>query len=167
MPYTSELPDTLIIDGQDLQLLTGVAFTDLGFLFAPGQRRGSNDVVPGRRGQIGVPKPLDAFQFSVPVVILPTDISGSYADGAQPQRAQAIVNYEALLQACSGTNGMVTMGRRLATSSSYIEYTAAGEFVQAANVQWLAQGSRVTAELQFINLDGAWRRNSDGLLCWP
>jgi len=150
--------NTLLIDGKDLRTdFDGLRVVGDMNLFASGNRRGQDDTVPGRRGQLGNPNlPFDAYPFSVTV------------DVEAETQGQLYARLAALGDGVVGTNGLVTLTRRLAApdDASTIDYTAAGRFVLGTSLQlWNPFMGRT--ELQFINLDGAWRRNSDGVLCWP
>jgi hypothetical protein len=144
-------PDTLLVDGLDLQTVPGLVVMDLAGLFAPGTRRGDDDVIPGRRGQVGAELPFDAYAFTIGVALL--------SDTAEPvpSRAQFITRLRTLSAALMGTNGLVTLTRRLANTggAGYVEHTCAGRFVSGTGFDML-NASNGTTELQFINLDGAW-----------
>lgn len=155
MPYFTALPDTLFVNGVDLCSLTGVVVGDLHGLHAPGTRRGSNDVVPGRQGQQGVPKPLDAYAFAIPVTLLPEDGSGVTGDTLSARRAQMLTNLRALTAGLVSATGLVPLKRRLATSGGYAETTADGEFVDGLAIQLLNAQTGQT-ELNFVNHDGCW-----------
>jgi len=143
MPYYGPLPDTLLVDGTDIQAIDGVIVNEME-LFAPGVRRGSNDVIPGRRGQLGAELAYDAYAFSVMVTI----------EG--PSRVDMIANLRSVAAACAGTNGLVTLTRRLSKSGGgYDTHTAAGQFVQGLGISLLNPQTGQT-ELQFVNLDGCW-----------
>lgn len=151
-------PNTLLLNGSDLRTdFPGVRVVGDMNLFAPGTRRGSDDAIPGRRGQLGNPNlPFDAYQFTVSVII------------SASTRGELYARLASLANAAVGTNGLVTLTRRLASSddSTTVDYTAAGRFVSGTSMQ-LWNPTTGHTDLVFINLDGAWRRNSDGVLCWP
>jgi len=137
-------PNTLLVDGTDIRGLTGVKVVGAMDLFAPGTRRGSHDVIPGRAGQVGAELPYDAYSFSIPVRIF----------GAT--REAMIANLRAVGTLLAGTNGLVSLERRLAkVGGGYDAHTAAGQFVTGLGLSLLNPATGRT-ELQFINLDGAW-----------
>ena len=146
--------DSLLVDGVDLEGM-GLLVTDYSGLFAPGNRRGDDDVIPGRRGQIGAELPYDAYTFTIPVAFttakelgLPTNVSRGYA-------LEALHNVGLYL---AGNNGLVTLTRRLSSNTGYdglVTHTAAGRYVAGTAVQFL-NPYNWTTELQFINLDGGW-----------
>jgi hypothetical protein len=156
MPYTSALPDTLIVGSTDLQSLDGIMLGDLSGLFAPGTRRGSNDVIPGLRGHVGAEKVYDAYAFAIPVTILPQNSSGVVPSTYAARRALMITNLRALSALLAGTNGLVSLTRRLSkTGGGYDTHTANGEFI-AHNGFSLLNETTGRTELQFVNLSGAW-----------
>lgn len=149
MTYFGPLTDTLIVDGVDLQNIAGITVTNLDGLLAPGTRRGENVVVPGRRGAIGVPKVYDAYEFAVGITV-------DGGDGtAQARRVTMLARLATLSAALDGDGGLVTLTRRIANSTTYVEHTASGEFVDGLQVTLLNADTGET-ELQFVNLDGAW-----------
>lgn len=153
------VPNTLLVDGHDLRAMTGIRVYGDMQLYAPGTRRGSDDVIPGRAGQIGAPGlPLDAYAFTVPI----------FVSGAT--RGAMVSTLHTLASQLNGVNqdGLVVLTRRLANAddSGYDEYTANGRFVSGLSLQVLNPITGQT-ELQFINLDGLWKRTSDGLHMIP
>ncbi|SRR6266705_1141473 len=164
MPYYSPLPDTLLVGSTDIQSLAGIVVEDFSGLFAPGTRRGQNEVIPGRQGQIGAEKVYDAYAFSIPITVLPHASDGSVSSNLQARRAQVIANLRAASAALAGTNGLVTLTRRLSDSATtYVSHTCAGEFVQGLGMTLLNVETGQT-ELQFVNLDGAWWNGSAWLV---
>lgn len=160
MPYYTDLPDTLIVDGADLQALTGITINDLDLL-APGTRRGSDDIIPGRDGQLGAPLPLDAYSFSVPITV-----DGGTDPGLHARRATMLATLRAAIADIGGmtTGGLVTLTRRLAkVGGGYDEHTAPGRFV-AANTFSLIRWDTGRTELEFVNLAGAWSDGTDWLV---
>lgn len=142
MPYFSALPDTLLVDGTDIQALTGVIVTRLE-LHAPGDRRGENVHTSGRRGAIGVPKVYAEYEFSVGIVVEGTS------------RADMLANLNAAGAILDGDGGLVTLTRRLSSGGSYIDHTAAGQFNSGLAIAILNESTGQT-ELSFTNLDGCW-----------
>lgn len=147
------LPDTLLIGTTDLQTVPGIVVTDVSGLRSPVRRRGDSYVVPGRTGQVGVGKVVDAYAFTVPIAVLPDDGSGATPASAQARRAQMLANLDAV--AALMPSGLVTLKRRLSTASSYVEHVAAGEYVDGLAAALLNAETGET-ELQFVNLDGCW-----------
>lgn len=153
MPYTSPYVDTLMVDGTDLQSLTGIVVQDLSGLFAPGTRRGSNDVIPGRDGQVGAALPLDAYSFSIPIVV-----DGGTDPDPVARRAVMVANLRAAVAAVGGqsTGGLVALTRRLGkVGGGYDIHTADGQHV-ALNTFSLMNFDNGKTDLEFINLNGAW-----------
>lgn len=145
---------TLLVDGTDIRSLTGLTVIGQMNLFAPGTRRGSNDVIPGRRGQLGAELPYDAYAFSINILV--TDRDGSPC-GSQ---AQMIANLAAIGALLAGTNGLVALERRLPkVGGGTDDMTAAGQFTTGLSLQTLNLRTGQT-ELQFVNLDGAWTPDS-------
>lgn len=143
MTYYGPLPDTLLVDGTDLQSIAGIIVTNLDGLLAPGTRKGENVPISGRRGVIGVPKVYDAYEFGVGIRVEGDD------------RAAMLATLATLSAVLDGDGGLVTLTRRLVSGSSYVEQTAAGEFVDGLQVA-LLNGWTGDTELQFVNLDGCW-----------
>lgn len=141
---------TLLVGGTDIRTLTGVKIVGQMNLFAPGTRRGAADVIPGRRGQLGAELPWDAYAFSVFITV------GDKDGNPCGTQAQMTVNLAAIGTLLAGTNGLVTLERHLAAiGGGTTAMTAEGQFVAGLNLST----SRLNfgqAELQFINLSGAW-----------
>lgn len=158
MTYTTNHVDTLLVNGTDLQSLVEV--TDLSGLFAPGTRRGSNDVIPGQRGQVGAPKVWDAYSFQIPILI-----DGGTSTDPLVRRAQMVANLRTLMTAVSGTNGgLVALTRRLAkVGGGYDTHTCAGEFAGLNSLALLNFDTGQT-DMEFINLDGAWLNGTNWLV---
>lgn len=153
MPYTSPHVDTLIVDGTDLQSLTGIVAQDLSGLFAPGTRRGSNDVIPGRDGQLGAALPLDAYSFSIPILV-----DGGTDPDPVARRAVMVANLRAAMAAIWGgsNGGLVALSRRLGkVGGGYDTHTCSGQFVTLNSFSLLNFDNGKT-DLEFINLNGAW-----------
>lgn len=159
MAYYSTLTDTLFVGSLDLHMIPGVIVERLDQLHAPGTRRGLNDTVPGRRGQLGVRKPLDAYAFAIPITIYPTGENGTIAQ----RRAMTLNTLRATMAALMGTGGLVTLTRRLTTATGDLMTVAAGEFVDGLAIEWLnAEAGRT--ELNFVNLEGCWYATYDDVL---
>ena len=156
---TAPGPDTLLIDGYDIRsAFAGVSVVGQLNLFAPGARRGSDDVVPGRTGQLPNPQlRLDAYEFQVTV-----QITGA-------NRGERNARLHSLASVLNGTaqDGLVTLTRHLANSTNdgVDVYTANGRFVHGLSMQ-LFNPFMGRCDLVFLNLDGGWR-NSGGTLVWP
>lgn len=165
MPYNTDLPDTLIVDGTDLQTLAGVWLDDLGFLLAPATPRGEQDTIPGEDGRggtdsdpRGVGLPVDAYQFTVPITVQCQDGAGATSTVLAEARGQFIANVRALAAAIQGSRGLVTLTRRLtnADGSGYDEETADGQFLGGLTPTSTDTPLRATFDLQFMNLSGRW-----------
>lgn len=136
--------DTLLIDGTDVRALPGVVA--VGFidgLYAPGTRRGDDDTIPGRQGQLGVLLPADKYLITVPI-----SVAGSTT-------AQLNANLHSIGSAVAGSGGLVTLTRKLANGSGFDSHTANGRFVQGLQFT-LMNWTTAQTDLQFYNLDGAW-----------
>jgi hypothetical protein len=146
-------PDRFLINDVSLESYN-LTVTDLSGIFAPGNRRGDDDVIPGRRGQIGAELPYDAYTFSIPVAF-----AAEPAPWAPPKdmRVFAIESLTNLAAQCAGNNGLVTLGRQLSAfnEDGFVVHTASGRYVGGTAVQFL-NPYNWTTELQFINLDGGW-----------
>lgn len=154
------LPDTLLINGVDLQSLPLIV-ADFAGLHAPGTKRGANIVVPGVAGEIGTAKVYDAYTFDVPVTIVP-----DYADGSTPltsfdRRAQYLANLAKVQTAIDV--GLTTFTRKLAAvGGGTTSMTCNGEYIAGLAVTMLNHNSGKTI-LQFRNLDGAWTDGVGGI----
>lgn len=146
------LPDTLLVNGTDLQDL--VVVHDLSGLHAPGTRRGENVTYPGVRGVTYLEKVYDAYAFDIPVTILPNNTDGTLDSTPHERRAQLLSNLrdlEALLD-----DGLLTLTRRLAaTGGGYTDHTCSAEYAAGLAMTLLDPENGQTV-LQFVNLDGCW-----------
>lgn len=147
------LPDTLLINGTDLQTL--VTVTDFSGLRAPGTKRGSNLTYPNARGDAYLPKVYAAYSFDIPVALTGQDATSSLLD-------RRVAFNEALdaLTAVLDT-GLLVLTRRLATSGGYVEHTADGEYNAGLAVQ-MSNSVSGTTILQFENLTGCWLDGGGG-----
>lgn len=138
--------DTLLIDGTDVEALPGVIAVDyIDGLFAPGTTRGDDDIIPGRRGQLGVGGlPLDRYLITVPL----------WVSGANTATLNS--NMAALGLVVRGTGGLVTLTRRLTSSGGHVDHTAAGRFATGLTPTGERNHEAVALQLQWYNLDGAW-----------
>lgn len=147
------VPNTLLIDGHDLRTyFAGLRVVGDMNLYSTGTRRGNDQVIPGRNGQIPVPGlPLDAYDFTVSV----------WVAGASRGEKEARLRAVASVLLGSASDGLVTLTRRLANSADdgYDEGTAQGRFVAGLSFAVLNPLTGNT-QLQFLNLDGCWR-NAD------
>lgn len=141
--------DNLFIDGVSIRGLTGLTIVGAmrGF-WAPGERRGDDDPIPGRDGELGSRKPLAAYVIEVPVKIL----------GAN--RGDRNDNLHALGGLITGqdTGGLVQLKRRRATngtSGDYLESTARGEYLTGLSPD-IVNPYTGFATLQYRNLSGGW-----------
>lgn len=159
--------DSLSINGTPIEGF-GVMVTDYSGLFAPGTRRGDDDVIPGRRGQVGAELPYDAYVFSIPVTF------ANERDPVWTPHDFRIVSLQALASMgayLAGNNGLVTLTRTLSAQvgvggeyeAGIVEHTAAGRYIGGTAVTFL-NPYNWTTELQFINLDGAWFDGEDWLV---
>lgn len=155
--HYSTLPDALYVNGHDLMAQPGIVVEHLDGLHSPGTRRGSNDVVPQRRGQIGAPLPLDAYQFAVPIYVLPQyeGVEALPVDTLAQRRTAMIRNLWRLARICQGAEGLVALRRRTSNAGGYVETVANGQFVDGLAIETLNVETGRT-ELNFVNLDGCW-----------
>ena len=148
------LPDTLLINGTDLQMLCTV--TDFSNLRAPGTRRGSNLTYPNARGDAYLPKVYAAYQFDIPIALTGDDATSSLLD----RRIAFNAAFDALTAVLDV--GLVTLTRRLATTGGgYVEHTADGEYLSGLAVK-MANPIAGTTILEFGNLTGCWLDGSGG-----
>lgn len=145
--------DTLLIDGHDIRAMTGVRVVGFMELFAPGDRRGDPDVIPGKNGELEAPLPRAKYVMSVPIRVL----------GAT--RGERNDNLRALAAICEGNQGIVPLWRRIATGSGddYVQHTTTGQFITGVSLS-LLNDTTGTTELQFYNMRGGWWDGSAWIL---
>lgn len=161
MPYASPHVDTLLVDGVDIQSLDGIVVTDLAGLFAPGRRRGSDDVIGGRDGVVGAALPLDAYSFTIPI-----RVDGGTNPDPVVRRALMVANLRAAIAAVGGqaTGGLVALTRRLGkVGGGYDTHTTDGRHV-GLNSFALLNFDDGSTDLEFINLRGAWSDGTDWIV---
>lgn len=135
---------TLLVDGSDVFELPGLTVEGID-LFAPGRRRGDDDEIPGRRGAL----PASGLQYAAYAFSVQVRVQGESS-------AEMVANLRAVIADLSGTDGLVSLTRRLASiGGGFTEETAQGRFVGSSGFQFLNWETQRT-ELQFVNLDGAW-----------
>lgn len=141
--------ETALVDGTDLADFGVVS--DLGGLYSVAGRRGSNYVIPGRAGELHVPKPRAAYSVNIGLSLYDNDA----ADDDARTRAfnQAWLD---LVDLCDPADGLVTLTRRLSLPGSVtLEQSCQAELVGGMGPELLALvAGRVT--LNFLNLDGGW-----------
>jgi hypothetical protein len=155
MAYYGPLPDTLFIGGVDIQALPGIVVEDLAGLISPGTRRGENDIIPGRTGQVGVPKPLDAFTMRIPIAVLPFNATRLQPANAVRRRGMTLENLRRVTTLVAP--GLVTLTRRLSSTDAdgQVDHTCAADYQTGITVDMLNFETGRT-ELEFVNLDGCW-----------
>ncbi|MGE3795115.1 MAG: hypothetical protein AB7I38_14470 [Dehalococcoidia bacterium] len=147
--------ETALVDGTDLADF-GV-IEDLGGLYATGGRRGSNYVVPGRDGEIHVPKPRGSYAVSIGLTLyaVDPDTGAELADDDARTRRfnQAWLDLVAL---CDPADGLVVLTRRLSLPGGVtLDQTCSAEITGGMSPSLLnLVAGRVV--LPFTNLDGSW-----------
>lgn len=160
--YVSSVRDTLLVDGVDIKSMPGVVINGIDF-FATGAKRGSNDTIPGRSGQLGAAKPLDAYTFTVHATVRPILSNGTSPATVDARRALMIANLRQLSRSIQGLNtgGQVLLTRRLTSGEgTYVDHTAFGEYVHTTALHLINYHNGRT-DLEFINLDGAWHSTNN------
>lgn len=155
--YTN-LVDDLYIDGTALSSLKGVIPSEYNF-FGDGAKRGSNDTIPGRYGQVGTYKPLDAYSFSVSVGITGESATGTYPGDQATERTNMLTNLAFLVRTLSANGGLCTLTRRVQNNASYVDTQCNGEFIAGTALELFVPEAGRT-ELEWINLDGCWKATS-------
>jgi hypothetical protein len=155
LPYFSPLTDTLLVNSVDVQSFPWLVVESLAGLHSPATRRGSNDVVPQRRGQLGAALDVDAYAFTIPITVLPIDATGDVSADLVTRRSTALANMHQLARLLNADDGLVTLTRRFTAGTSYVEQTANGQLVDGLAFELLNADTGRT-ELQFVNLDGCW-----------
>lgn len=154
------VPNTLLINGTNLRggFAGIVVYGDMN-LYAPGDRRGSDEIIPGYNGEIEAPGlPLAAYNFPISV----------FVRGATRGAMVANIHNAASVMVGTAHDGLFTMTRRLANAADdgYDEFYARGRFNTGLALQTLNSRTGQTV-FQFRNLYGGWRRSSDNVLILP
>lgn len=148
------LPDTLLINGTDLQTLVEV--TDFSGLRAPGTKRGGNLTYPNADGDAHLPKVYAAYSFDVPVALTGQDSTSTLHE----RRAAFNAKLDALTAVLD--TGLLVLTRRLAVpGGGYVEHTAEGEYNSGLAMQ-MGNAVAGTTILQFENLTGCWLDGAGG-----
>lgn len=138
----------LLFAGTSLGGLTGITVTDWGGMFTGLMRRGDHDTIANRDGQLGNPLPLDAFNFTVNVLL----------EG--DNEADLFANLTALATVLAGTGGLGTLERRIDDGAgSYNASFADGAFAGLSPTILNLQTGQI--DLTFGNLSGCWFTTSD------
>lgn len=138
----------LVFAGTSLSGITGITVTDWTGLWMGVFRRGDHDTIANRDGQLGNQLPLDAFNFTIGVML----------DGAT--EAAMFTNLTGLATALAGTGGLGTLERRIDNGSGgYTSTYAAGAFAGISPTLLNLQTGQI--DLTFGNLSGRWFSNSD------
>lgn len=148
------LPDTLLINGTDLQTLFEVK--DFSQLRAPGTRRGSDLTYPNVDGDTYLEKVYAAYNFDIPV-----GLSGDDPTSSLLERRAA---FNAALDAAIAVldTGLLTLTRRLAkVGGGYNETTAQGRYSAGLAIQ-MSNPIAGTTVLSFVNLTGCWLDGTGG-----
>lgn len=141
--------DTLWIDGNELRALSGLIVVGaIKGLRAPGERRGDDDVIPGRDGELGSQKPLAAYTIEIPVRII--GASRGERDDHMHNLGQLITGID--------SGGLVQLKRRRATngaSGDFFEGTAKGRYLTGLSDDVVNPTTGATS-LQYRQLSGGW-----------
>lgn len=141
--------DTILIggtSGTDIRALPWLKVRGIDGIWAPGQRRGDDTVAAGADGEIGNELPLAKYVLTANVTI----------KGAT--RGERNDNLRSLMPIVSGTNGLLTIARRVATGSTgddYDEHESDFRFITGLTPQIMNPYMGFT-QLQWYNLRGAW-----------
>jgi hypothetical protein len=135
------LPDTLLVNGTDIQSIDGLTLEDASALHLDGPYRGENLVMPGRPGQVSYEKVRDAYVMDFPVV-LAGDSRQDFLDVLDAVRALCPTN-------------LCELTRRLTDGGGSVDDYCDGEYLANQSVALLnAQTGRTV--LSFVNLFGEW-----------
>lgn len=161
MTYHGPFSDTLFVDDIDIQALPGITVLNVEELYAPGRRRGEDDVILGQDGLLGSPDlPLEAYSFSFPI-----RIDGGNDPDRVVRRAMFNANLRSAIRQINGhaNGGLVTLKRRLAKpGGGYWEGTAPGRCAAMNSFSLLESNpDKGETELEFVNLRGAWLEDGE------
>lgn len=145
MTYVGPLPDTLFVNGSDIQDIDGLILNDASGLHTEGEYRGENLVIPGRPGQVSYSKVRDAFTFDLPVTLI-GDTRADFMDVLADVRDLTSGN-------------LCSLVRRLTDGSGYTDDYCDGEYLAGQAVELLNPANGRTV-LSFLNLDGEWSASS-------
>lgn len=135
------LLDTLLINGTDIQSITGLTVEDFSALHAEGEYRGDNLVLPGRPGAVSYLKVRDAFVMDFPVA-LAGDTRDDFLGVLDAVRALCPTNLNALT-------------RRLTNGAGSVDDYCDAEYLAGQAVDLLNSATGRTV-LSFLNLNGEW-----------
>lgn len=147
--------ETALVDGTDLADFGVVE--DLGGLYATGSRRGSNYTVPGRDGEIYVPKPRGAYGVGIGLVLYAVDPdTGAELDDDDARTRRFNQAWLDLVDLCDPDAGPVVLTRRLSLPGGLtIDQSCSAEISGGMSPSLLnLVAGRVV--LPFTNLDGTW-----------
>lgn len=133
--------DTLLINGTDIQTITGLTVTDFSALHTEGEYRGENLVLPGRPGQVSYAKVREAYVMDFPVAL------------AGDTRDDFLTALDAVRTLCP-TN-LVSLTRRLTDGAGTVDDYCDAEYLGGLAVDLLNFGTGLTT-LAFLNLNGEW-----------
>lgn len=134
---------TLLFASTNLATITGITVTDWSGLWTGLYRRGDHDVIPGRDGHLGNQLPLDAYNFTISVML----------DGAS--ESAMFTALTGLATALTGAGGLGTLQRRIDNGSgSYNASYAKGAFAGISPTLLNLQTGQI--DLTFGNLSGRW-----------
>lgn len=133
--------DDLLIGGTSLKTIGHIASFD--GIFSDGPLRGSNVTIPGRAGDVHVPKVRAAYVFAVPMVLL-----GDWGDiNSKIDALRTLLD--------SSTAPLVMTRKRSLTGAGTSEQTASGDYVDGLEPGLVGMSAgRVLINL--TNLDGGW-----------
>ena len=145
----------LLVDGQSIQDYATIV-EDFAGVHASAPLRGANHVIPGRAGELWVPKVPAAYGFTVGVTVLPVDP----VDGSDPADWEAAVaawatNWRALLDLLDSTLVPLTLTRVVATTAGTVSETCLAEVVGSVAPSMIGPAAS-RAVIDFLNLDGGW-----------
>jgi hypothetical protein len=139
--------DTLFVNGHDIRTaFTGLTVYGTIDHWAPGDRRGEDETIPGRNGDLDTQLPRASF-----VILVSIQVTGATRGERNDNLRDAI----ALMR--GSDHGLVPIKRRIATGtgSAYEQGTARGRVLTAASSILNPYTGR--GALQIKNLDGAWK----------
>ena len=153
--------DALYVNGTNIAV-AGVRFIEeLGPLYATSPLRGENLVIPGRAGEVVVPKVIGARTMPLGMVITAADpATGIEAADPAVSSKQARENYRTLLRLLN-PGGTVTLKRTIGYPAGDESHTCLAEFLSAVDPTYdLGSDDFARAVIDFRLLDGVWYKET-------
>lgn len=153
--------DALYVNGTDIAV-AGVRFIEeLGPLYSTSPLRGENLVIPGRAGEVAVPKVIGARTMPLGMVITAADpTTGVEHASAINSSRQARENFRTLMRLLN-PGGTVTLKRLVGYPAGDEYHTCQAEFLSAVEPSYdLGSDDYARAVIDLRLLDGVWYKET-------